>query len=476
MLYPDFFSCPNWSYNKQTTEHLRRVQFDNGWTRQRKRFAARNNTVSLSLTMSSAEFASWSAWWVNNAYDWFEMTLAQGPATVRSVSPINYSYQVFDTINVSVTVEEYVEVDGQNTPVPLPPQTGLPPIPGTETFCLEYECGALELALAEQGFDEFKLSAGAEAFPWPFAADEADQELPTSYADYVSSPNVIADWGSTYLISDMAGWDWYDTAKNFVACGISGEVTRVTDVVGYNVTSTTRAKKYTAVPSSGSAVNMVFTTYQGGTTAGGEIARNPSAKWEVYLDDVLWSSLQHTFHTVNLVSAGPSVWELQLFGQGTPNVTVSVPVGDLQGRWSNLSYSETSWYESVPDPVTPTIGIFRMWCTVIVTLTNDIDSYTGAMTYYEDWAPGNTGVFTADLIADPNKYINPSVFEATTSTNFMTVSALALYSGDAVIDHTLIAESFELNFTDYEDPDEDCIPLPTSQMTDPIATTVIVDL
>lgn len=428
MLYPDFFPCPNWSYNKQTTEHLRRVQFANGWTRQRKRFAERNQTVSLTLTMSSAEFASWSTWWVNNAYDWFEMVLAQGPATVRAVSPINYAYRVFDTINVSVTVEEHVfgyrgQIPGDTppggnppgVPVPVPPHETLPPIPGTEVYCLEYQCDSYNLYMESNS-----------ALFWP-----CDNPTSDGYLEGTVDLPCDNDLVNINMLQDacvvLDGWKTNGASSGVIGNGLD---------IG-----------------SGDHLFSYLYKYGGGAT---DTMISVRQVWNVNIGGSLAHKVYYTLGTTQ---------------NGAINIYIEASNAGIQTF-------------SLPDGTIPNDGLPHVlaWRTLGIpgNIIQAQTGYTIGVEMYVDWEPvgGNPEVANPmnsnpeDGIYDPTD--SSYVFNIAGGSSDANFAAVAV-DGGVDFDIEEARRHFEANNSDYIDPDPDCIPQPTSQMTDPIATTVIVE-
>lgn len=108
--YPDFFPCPNWSYNQGITNHLRRTPFESGWTRQRKHFFEANTSVQMQFSMATGMFDNWSRWMAANGHDWFTLYMdryngERALYEVRLTGDIEWQYVAFNRVVASVTGE-----------------------------------------------------------------------------------------------------------------------------------------------------------------------------------------------------------------------------------------------------------------------------------------------------------------------------------------------------------------------------------
>ena len=107
MDYPSTYPCPTWNYNQGVAPFVSRTAFDSGWARQRHQWPSKQTNYDMSFSMSTAEFATWSAWVDANGYQWFNMQLDTGAGirSIRFISPVNYSYTTHDVVVATVTAE-----------------------------------------------------------------------------------------------------------------------------------------------------------------------------------------------------------------------------------------------------------------------------------------------------------------------------------------------------------------------------------
>lgn len=405
MIYPDFFPCPGWNYNQQTNEHLRRTQFQNGWTRERKRFAERNNTINLEFKCSTKVFAAWAAWFQNNGYDWFEMNLAQGPATVRAISPINYSYKVFDVIYAVVTVEEYVEAEASSVPVPVPPQTSRPPIPGTDIYCLEYECDAYHIYLEGSGL-----------YYWPAYNPVSDGflegtvNLPAN-GNYTNSGPLFPDGCVT-----QAGWlaaesAFLDGSEIFEDVSEMGE---------YNFS----------------------TLYDFGSG---------SSDISLLVHSLAWRRAPTSYMACEVSCEG--------YLNGTARVLVTWPSGAGSGSLPlDLAVSNVIPNDGLPHVVSFTIGL--PGANVAAGTLLDVP-----VTLYVDWVEVGSGTAVGDFYDGGAPWVfDPTVtgfqrlqFMAGSCNNYFSNMAI---NGTTDLDLEALRNAYLQNQVGYTDPDETCIPRP----------------
>jgi hypothetical protein len=110
LQYPDFFPCPTWQYNQQVSEFLSRNQFDNGWTRQRKRWPNQGRGMNMTFVMGTEMFSRWSTWMNANGNDFFRILIDTTSYVVRATAPFTWGYDSHDIIRVNLVTE--VKIDG----------------------------------------------------------------------------------------------------------------------------------------------------------------------------------------------------------------------------------------------------------------------------------------------------------------------------------------------------------------------------
>ena len=111
-LYPEgILPCPTWELNQKVNLFLRRTVFDNGWTRQRRRWPDKKSDITLTFVTNTRTFSKWQNWVMENGHDWFLIDLdrfdtAFGDirvrATMRFTSPAEWQYLNHDTIRIQI--------------------------------------------------------------------------------------------------------------------------------------------------------------------------------------------------------------------------------------------------------------------------------------------------------------------------------------------------------------------------------------
>lgn len=123
--YPDFFPCPGWQYGEQISSFAGRTPFECGWTRQRRAHPDQYTQISLSFEMPTAMYARWSTWVNASGYDWFTMRLdkfagVNQPRDIRFIGPVDYVYDNFDNVRVTVPAEVFGELPNPEKPATPP--------------------------------------------------------------------------------------------------------------------------------------------------------------------------------------------------------------------------------------------------------------------------------------------------------------------------------------------------------------------
>jgi hypothetical protein len=114
-IYPANFPDPTWQYSQGITTYPERAQMECGWTRQRRQWIAQGSSVSLEFIMDTATFDTWMDWVYEFGYDFFSIELDQFGGTrplqdIRFATPIQYAYDAFDQVVVSVAGEFALDV------------------------------------------------------------------------------------------------------------------------------------------------------------------------------------------------------------------------------------------------------------------------------------------------------------------------------------------------------------------------------
>jgi len=114
MIYPPDYPQPTWRFNQELTAYPERAQMECGWTRQRMTWIAQGAAVSLEFIMNTDTFDEWMQWVFLNGYQYFTIDLdtiggIRQPTNVRFVTPVQYSYETFDKVRVSVSGESQIE-------------------------------------------------------------------------------------------------------------------------------------------------------------------------------------------------------------------------------------------------------------------------------------------------------------------------------------------------------------------------------
>lgn len=110
--YPPEYPCPTWEFGFDVIPHVRRNQFDCGWTRQRRRYDDFRSNIQLTFQMDTSTFDDWANWADKIGYEFFNIDLdVYGGTTqttvLRFTGPIQYTYTQHDKITVTVPAESY---------------------------------------------------------------------------------------------------------------------------------------------------------------------------------------------------------------------------------------------------------------------------------------------------------------------------------------------------------------------------------
>jgi hypothetical protein len=110
MIYPANYPQPTWQYSQDITVYPERSQMECGWTRQRRTWNSVGSSVSLEFIMDTQDFDTWMQWTYTNGYQYFDIELDRFGGTrvveqIRFVTPVQYTYQNYDTLIVSVAGE-----------------------------------------------------------------------------------------------------------------------------------------------------------------------------------------------------------------------------------------------------------------------------------------------------------------------------------------------------------------------------------
>lgn len=112
--YPASYPAPDYgSYAGMLDVGLTRTEVPSPRSRQRARFNAPREELSLTFTMNNDQYVDWIAWVKANAYNWFNMSLVshRDPDNITSVQPLRFisdiAYQKLgdDWLSVTVAVE-----------------------------------------------------------------------------------------------------------------------------------------------------------------------------------------------------------------------------------------------------------------------------------------------------------------------------------------------------------------------------------
>jgi hypothetical protein len=114
MIYPSNYPQPTWRYGQEITLYPERAQMECGWTRQRKTWPDTGSSISLEFIMQTNTFDEWIDWVYANGYQYFTIDLdryggVREAYDIRFVTPVQYSYESFDKVRVSVAGEFKVE-------------------------------------------------------------------------------------------------------------------------------------------------------------------------------------------------------------------------------------------------------------------------------------------------------------------------------------------------------------------------------
>lgn len=116
--YPaNFAHIQRANFTGATNMGVRRVSFESGYSRQRKRFDTMPTEFNLGFVMEYNDWGDWMTWVNQNAYTWFSMdipnqiaaaagnTLCNGTGEVRFISDITWSIVGEDSVQATVAAE-----------------------------------------------------------------------------------------------------------------------------------------------------------------------------------------------------------------------------------------------------------------------------------------------------------------------------------------------------------------------------------
>ena len=130
MEYPAFLPCPEWQYGEGITQFEGRTLMESGWTRQRRAWPQDYTAIELTFKMSTSTFSIWMDFVNANAYSWFKIPLDRFEGEkqvklIRFISPVQYAYDDFNSVMVTVSGELASAQDSLTGELPNPPK--IPP-------------------------------------------------------------------------------------------------------------------------------------------------------------------------------------------------------------------------------------------------------------------------------------------------------------------------------------------------------------
>lgn len=146
--YPKSFRLPDYSpYSLDVSMGVQRTPFENGYTRQRRRYTNMPTLFNLRFVIKLTDLSRWQSWWNDNAYVWFDLPLASmynGTAlcldhSVRCISDLQLQ-SLGQGKFFEVTCQ--VELNPDHVSLPLPPHIGAddwiigqgPPNPAADVY------------------------------------------------------------------------------------------------------------------------------------------------------------------------------------------------------------------------------------------------------------------------------------------------------------------------------------------------------
>ena len=82
--YPSSYRLPDADYVMQLDAGVLRTPFENGHSRQRRRYKTLPTVIDVTFTVKNTQKYSWMLWWGSNAYTWFNMQL---PTLFQQLDP-----------------------------------------------------------------------------------------------------------------------------------------------------------------------------------------------------------------------------------------------------------------------------------------------------------------------------------------------------------------------------------------------------
>lgn len=165
--YPDTFVCPSQQgYSVDHDFRTASVKMQGGYTVTRRREPHIFRNLSLSFTMSVAEFADWWAWAHQAGFRWFSMNLDTQYTVLRFIGNVQFVYGDYNTVTATVPAEQRLYYDDPEygpivPPVDNPVEGGGPSAPGST---IPPSAGA-DIALGAFGSGTIPIDGGLIQYP-----------------------------------------------------------------------------------------------------------------------------------------------------------------------------------------------------------------------------------------------------------------------------------------------------------------------
>ena len=326
-----------------------------------------------------------------------------------------------------------------------------------------YACDSMSSTAANGGYNhlwELMPTPTEQAFPFATTRPNTwgEDGNASLWGWWVSGPAQQTDWGtdpSYFSVGSMDGWDWVDTARKLVYCGVEDVTgTQIVNVKGNGsvVHMSPPTSIYQGESVAGSSGSLVFTGYQGGSHAAGTIFRDPAGYYAIYVDGAYKLAIQNRLFVSLGVSTGSSqgndysvyISVGQAGGDYGQQVDVEIPFGPVHGRWVNLTCSESSTTEVIHlDPPAADRCIVRT--TVNVTVTGQDGSTASGSATGAIETGSSAGFAELRPTWSSSAYNWPGMFSGTESLQ-LTLAHLSAF-GDANVDHSFIRSGFLRNFS-----------------------------
>lgn len=330
--------------------------------------------------------------------------------------------------------------------------------PEPRVYC-EYACDALETASGANSATQNQVDTWYDgvSWAWPFATDLTEAETAWSEVPNLATGNVSNNFvgngsGLGARRGDLSSWSGYAEQPGFCTTPLW-----VLNLNNYGaINSVFHPPRELLVPGDW-AGGCMFTGYNGTSTLSCTIFRNPG-----YLL-ILRQGPSQTFVTNaacsifgSVDSDGSGGHEFNLSG-GANKVNsdgfdaLTVPLGDLTGKWCHVGWNITNAWEIRDDGVYSSNAYARhtVTCDVQIT-TQDGLRYNGSITVFEEWQ-ASQDITAIDYHDEDSSSWNFNVWPGYLNrggSGAISVAHLAFKTGGSN-DLTALSRAFESNFSSY---------------------------